>query len=93
VQDGSGVGCKLCYGKLLSLQRHLENRWLKEGVDFVGEREHGPRHAQNEQNQTSNQSTNKMEVEQDHANASVTDHPFRQSILNGILTTIKDAAN
>jgi hypothetical protein len=66
---------------------------LKEGVDFVGEREHGPGHAQNEQKQTRNQSTNEMEVEQDQANARVTVHPFRQSGLNDILTTIKDAAS
>jgi hypothetical protein len=65
VQDGSGAGFKLCYGKPLSLRGHFENRWLKEGVDFIGEREHGPGHAQNEQKQTRNQSTDEMEVEQD----------------------------
>jgi hypothetical protein len=49
---------------------------LKEGVDFVGERKYGPGHAQNEQKQTRNQSTNEMEVEQDLPSASVTVHPL-----------------
>ena len=71
---------------------YLENRWMKEGVDFVGEREHGPGHARNEKKQTRNQSTYEMEVEQNQAYTSVTVHPFRPSRLNNVITTIKDGA-
>jgi hypothetical protein len=49
---------------------------LKEGVDFVGEREHGPGYTQNEQKQTRNQSAGEMEFEQERTYPSAMIHPL-----------------
>ena len=76
MQNGRGAGCKLSQGKQLGVRGYLENRWMKEGVDFVRERKHGAGHAQNQQEQAGTQPTGKMEFEQDRTYPSATIHPL-----------------